>query len=136
MFRTWSLSWYGRCRLSRWRSSSMSWTSPSLPGQEVDGPDAAGCDGPGPVGDLVVDVGGGHHRLMTFDAGLILDPAEDSPLASVQLAVDIGVHSKTSWGERLRVVKYLDCSPKPGGFRASRPRSASDYAWLRTRTPP
>src|SRR4051795_9432349 len=30
-------------------------------------------------------------------------------------------------------VKYLDCSPKPGGFRACRPRSASDYAWLKTR---
>src|SRR3954453_12493328 len=29
-------------------------------------------------------------------------------------------------------VKYLDCSPKPGGFRAYRLRSASDYAWLRT----
>jgi hypothetical protein len=35
---------------------------------------------------------------MPFNAGLILDPAEDSALASVQLAVDIGVHSKTSWG--------------------------------------
>ena len=36
---------------------------PELPGQEVDGPDAAGCDGPDLLGDLVVDVGGGHHRL-------------------------------------------------------------------------
>src|ERR1700733_4582199 len=35
-------------------------------------------------------------------------------------------------GERSRGVKYLDYSLKPGGFRASRPRSASDYAWLRT----
>jgi hypothetical protein len=34
---------------------------------------------------------------MPFDAGLILDPAEDSPLASIQLAVDSGVHSKASW---------------------------------------
>src|SRR3954470_21188017 len=40
---------------------------------------------------------------------------------------------KPPGGERLRGVKYLDCSPEPGGFRASRPRSASDYAWLRTR---
>ena len=103
-----------------------------LAGQEVDGPDAAGCDGPGPLGDLVVDVGGGHHRLMAFDAGLVLDAAEDSPLASVQLAVDTGVHSKASWGRTVEGVKYLDCSPKPGGFRVSRPRSASDYAWLRT----
>jgi hypothetical protein len=69
-----------------------------LPGQEVDGPEAAGCDAPDPVGDLMVDVGGGHHRLVAFHTGLVLDPAEDSPLASVQLAVEIGVHSKTSWG--------------------------------------
>src|SRR3954454_3423502 len=38
---------------------------------------------------------------------------------------------KPPGGERLRLVKYLDCSQKPGGFRASQPRSASDYAWLR-----
>src|SRR5438105_7991383 len=100
-------------------------------GQEVDGPDAAGGDGPGAVADLVVDVRGGHHRPRALDAGLILDAAEDSPLASVQLAVDTGVHSKTSWVERLRCVKYLDCSPKPGGFRAFYAQSVSDYAWLR-----
>src|SRR4051812_49912689 len=40
---------------------------------------------------------------------------------------------KPPGGERLRLVKHLDCSPKPGGFRAFLPRSASDYAWLRTR---
>jgi hypothetical protein len=43
-----------------------------------------------------VEVGGGHHRLGAFDAGLVLNAAEDSPLASVQLAMDTGVHSKTS----------------------------------------
>src|SRR5262249_7744306 len=69
-----------------------------LAGQEVDGPDPAGGDGPGPVGQLVVDVGGGQHRLGALDAGLVLDPAEDAPLASGQPAVDTGVHSKTSWG--------------------------------------
>jgi hypothetical protein len=42
-------------------------------------------------------MGGGHHRLVALDAGLILDPAGDSPLASVQLTVDSGVHSKASW---------------------------------------
>src|SRR3954465_14172212 len=40
---------------------------------------------------------------------------------------------KPPGGERLRSVKYLDCSPEPGGFRASHPQSASNYAWLRTR---
>ena len=49
---------------------------------------------------LVVDVRGGHHRLRAFDAGLVLDAAEDSPLASVQPAMDTGVHSKTSWRRR------------------------------------
>src|SRR4051794_4031926 len=88
--------------------------------------------GTGPIGDLVVDIGGGQHRLVAFDAGLVLDPAEDSPLASVQPAVDIGVHSKTSWGRMVEGVKYLDCSLKPEGFGVSPLRSDSDYAWLRT----
>jgi hypothetical protein len=47
---------------------------------------------------------------VAFHARLVLDPAEDAPLASVQLAVDIGVHSKTSWGRMVEGVKYLDCS--------------------------
>ena len=107
-----------------------------LAGQEVDGPDAAGCDGPGPLGDLVVDVGGGHHRLMAFDAGLILDATGDSPLAGGELSADSGVHSKTSWRRTDEGVKYLDCSPKPGGFRVSSSEGSWDYAWLRTRRLP
>src|SRR3954454_24947282 len=39
-------------------------------------------------------------------------------------------------GRTVEGVKYLDCSAKPGGFRACRPRSASDYAWLRARGVP
>jgi hypothetical protein len=65
-------------------------------GQEVDRPDAAGGDRPSAVGQLVVDVGGGRHRLGSFD-GPVLQSAKDSPLASVQPAMDTGVHSKTSW---------------------------------------
>src|SRR5512135_712260 len=38
---------------------------------------------------------------------------------------------KPPGGERSRGVKYLDCPQKPGGFRASRPQHASNYAWLR-----
>src|SRR4051794_18490566 len=38
---------------------------------------------------------------------------------------------KPPGGRTVEGVKYLDCSPKPGGFRVSRPRSASDYAWFR-----
>src|SRR5512135_111652 len=40
---------------------------------------------------------------------------------------------KPPGGERARVVKHLDCSRKPGGFRVPRPRHASNYAWLRLR---
>jgi hypothetical protein len=70
---------------------------PQLPCQEVHRPDPAGCDRPDLLGDLVVDVGGGHHRLVSFHTGPVLQSTEDSPLASVQLAMDTGVHSKASW---------------------------------------
>src|SRR4051794_22145234 len=39
---------------------------------------------------------------------------------------------KPPGGRTVEGVKYLDCSPEPGGFRVSRPRSASNYAWLKT----
>src|SRR5438309_7435695 len=38
---------------------------------------------------------------------------------------------KPPGGELARVVKYLDCSLKPGGFRAFRPQRVWGYAWLR-----
>src|SRR4051794_537841 len=71
------------------------------------------------LGDLVMDVGGGQHRFGAFDAGLVLQPTQDATLASVQLATDNGVHSKTSWGRTSRIVKHLDYSLNPGGFRVS-----------------
>src|SRR5512147_2691723 len=40
---------------------------------------------------------------------------------------------KPPGGERARVVKHLNCSRKPGGFRVPRPQHASNYAWLRAR---
>jgi hypothetical protein len=70
---------------------------PEFHGQQVDGPDAARCDGTYLLGDPVADVGGGHHGPMAFHAGLILDSAEDVPLEAIQLAMDTGVHSKASW---------------------------------------
>src|SRR5512135_2105062 len=39
---------------------------------------------------------------------------------------------KPPGGARARVVKHLDCSRKPGGFRVPRPQLASNYAWLRS----
>src|SRR4051812_35261596 len=92
---------------------------PESLGQEGGGPDPAGCDCPGPVGDSVVDVGGGHHRLVPFDAGLVLDPAEDAPLASVQLAVDIGVHSKTPWWRTTEACEAPRLFAKTRGFSSS-----------------
>ena len=63
----------------------------------MDGPDSDGGDAPDLLGDrVVVDVGGRHHRFRAFGAGLMPDAAEDSPLATGKLAMDTGVHSKTS----------------------------------------
>jgi hypothetical protein len=66
-------------------------------GQVVEGAEAAGGDGPDPVGGLIVDGGGGHHGSVAFDAGLGPEAAADSTLASLGLALETGVHSKTSW---------------------------------------
>src|SRR3954447_25397459 len=40
---------------------------------------------------------------------------------------------KPPGGRIVEVVKYLNCSPKPGGFRVFGPRSASHYAWFETK---
>jgi hypothetical protein len=53
--------------------------------------------GPDAIGDFVVDLGGGQHWLMAFDARLILGAMEDHPLASVELPVGGVVHSKAYW---------------------------------------
>src|SRR4051794_18836236 len=42
---------------------------------------------------------------------------------------------KPPGGRTVEGGKYLDCSPEPGGFRVSRLRSASNYAWLRSSSP-
>src|SRR6516164_5753446 len=39
---------------------------------------------------------------------------------------------KPPGGEQARVVKYLDCSRNPGGFRASQLQNDPNYAWLRS----
>ena len=36
------------------------------------------------IGEFVVDVAGGHHRLFAFGSGAILDAIEDSPLAFIE----------------------------------------------------
>jgi hypothetical protein len=106
---------------------------PESLGQEGDGPDAARCARPNPVGDLIGDVGGGHHRLGAFDAGLVLQSAEDSPRVSGALAMETGVHSKTSWVRAVERCEVPRLSAETRGFRASQPQQASNYAWLRAR---
>ena len=65
---------------------------------------------------MAVDVESGRHRPVAFDVELVCDAAEDSPLASVQPAVEIGFHSKASWGRTVEGVKSLNCSPRPAVF--------------------
>ena len=54
--------------------------------QQEHGADAAGGEALDAVGEFVVDVGGGHHRLIAFGSGPILDAVEDS-LADVRGAI-------------------------------------------------
>ena len=71
-----------------------------LPGQEVDGADAAVGDAAAAVADFVVDVAGGEHGSgAVAEVGLVeasLDPA----LAAGQFLAYLGVHSKSlrDWG--------------------------------------
>ena len=102
----------------------MSSTSPSLRARRWIAPMPPGAMRPDLLGDLVADVGGGHHRLMAFDAGLVLDAAEDSPLASVQLAMDTGVHSKASWRRTVEGCEVPRLFAKTRGF-SSFPTSIS-----------
>jgi hypothetical protein len=57
---------------------------------------------------------------MTFDTGLILNPAFNSSLACGKPSTDSGIHSKTSWRRIDEGMKYLDYPPKPRGFRVSK----------------
>src|SRR5512135_2326436 len=41
---------------------------------------------------------------------------------------------KSPESEQASVVKHLDCSRKPGGFRVFRPQMTWGYAWLRVST--
>ena len=105
---------------------------PELPGQEVDGPDAAGCDAPGPARRSR----SGYWRRPSSarcrsTPGLFSMRRRIRRLRRFNWRWTLAFTRKPPGGERSRGVKYLDCSPKPGGFRAFRPRSASDYAWLR-----
>src|SRR5512135_288735 len=107
-----------------------------LAGQEVDGPEATGGNATDLLGDLIVDVRGGHHRLGMFDAGLVLQAAKDSPLATVQLVMDTGVHSKTSWRRMDEASQAPRLFAKTRGFRAFRPQRVWGYAWLRVKFRP
>ena len=74
--------------------------------QQEHGADAARREPPDAIGQFVVDVGGGHHGLIAFRSGPILDTVEDSTLAFLEdpavafsgLLGDSGSHSKTSVG--------------------------------------
>ena len=69
-----------------------------LAGQQEHGADAAGAESLDTIGQLVMDVGGGHHRLVAFRTGSILDAVEDSALAFVEIL-------------RLRLVTYFGYVP-------------------------
>ena len=57
---------------------------PGLAGQEVYGTNSASGETPDAIRQFVVDVGRGHHGLVAFWSGPILDALKDSPLAFVE----------------------------------------------------
>ncbi len=69
---------------------------PELPHQQVHGPDAAVGGGPRAVGNLVMDVRGGHHGPVASPVVVLVQSSRDPPLASFDLFSYLGVHSKTS----------------------------------------
>ena len=67
---------------------------PQLPHQQVHGTHAAGSNRSRALGDLVVDVGGRHHRPRTPPIVLFVQPPGDPGLALFDLFSYLGVHSK------------------------------------------
>ena len=66
-----------------------------LPDQKMHRPDSTGGSRPRAFGDLIVDVGGRHHRPVASPVVILVQPSGDSPLASLNLFSYLGVHSKT-----------------------------------------
>ena len=106
--------------------------------QQVDRTDPAVERRPGAVGDLVVDVAGAEHRPPAVAAVILVQAAENPPLATRDLFAYLGVHSKTS----VRRVNGLVTIPielrKPPKvfefFHGLRQECLAEYAWLRSRS--
>ena len=81
---------------------------PELPGQQVDGADAAVADAAAAVGDLVVDVAGGEHGLGAAAQVGLVEPLLNPLLAAGQLPAYLGVHSKSlrDWGDEWLVTTH------------------------------
>ena len=69
---------------------------PHLLREQVHGTDAAGSGCPRAIDDFIVDVRGGHDRLVAPAVVVLVQPAGDPPLASFDLSSYLGIHSKTS----------------------------------------
>ncbi len=75
-----------------------------LASQGVAGAEASCGDGADAVGDLVMDVGGGHHGLNPLDTGSGSETPLEGPLAFAELTGETELHSKTSWLRRMGVI--------------------------------
>jgi hypothetical protein len=65
------------------------------PRQKMDGADATVRQAASAVGDLVMNVGGGEHRMVQVAESFLVEPAFDSALAVLQELVYLGIHSKS-----------------------------------------
>jgi len=106
-------------RLSRWRSRSMSSMRPILR-PRGGWPRGRRGDGPGAIGDLVMDVGGGHHRWW-LRRRLILDASAILRLRAASCR-RIVAFTRKLWRRIDEGVKYLDCSQNQGFFEFPHPK--------------
>ena len=121
--------------MRRWRSLIDVGDQPGAACDQEHGADAAGGEALDPIGQFVVDVGGGDHGALAFGAGPVLDAAEDSALALPERVEDIGFHSKASvdWDSEDVLLPPL-FPDRPGVFELFRPgcgSEATNHAWLR-----
>jgi hypothetical protein len=108
-----------------------------FPDQELDGTDAAGCDGSGPGGDFIVDIRGGEDRLRRGRMDRPVEPLADFPLAGGAVLVWNRFHSKSPCGFGHGICVGRSNVPEtPGDFEFLLTHHvvwASDHAWLRAK---
>src|SRR5262249_34251783 len=104
---------------------------PKAPGQQVDGPDAAIGQAVDALGDLILNVAGGHHRLRTATQVRLSQTALNPALAVGQFLTYDLVHSKSLRASGVRQTRYLMKHRKSPGISSFHENFFSESQRLR-----